>query len=337
MLKIIIFGGILCFSLYQTIYKFNLSTLKITFQPLISSIGLLFLFSFQLLFKIKVSLSLLLLCQQLVSDIIHYFIDYITKTISSNDNYIYDSLATTTIAWNILLANYLFKIQSEKRSTREMTRCWTIIVFTYFFYYFSGSLFPGKGISDWIRTDAQNNLILSILLVFCCEQSKRINNLFEGHREAIYDLTLSLLGYYALFQLYFEQEYYIQSAIFNFLGLSLYSLAQMETKINQFKKLKIGDEIDLEEETVCTICQESITHATQLTCGHAFHKLCLMDWCEKSIECPLCRKPIETTDRPIQINTIGIPENLKNKNEKKSEFEEEDTEIDNWKINETTE
>ena len=128
MLKIIIFGGILCFSLYQTIYKFNLSTLKITFQPLISSIGLLFLFSFQLLFKIKVSSSLLLLCQQLVSDVIHYFIDYITKTISSNDNYIYDSLATTTIAWNILLANYLFKIQSEKRSTREMTRCWTIIV-----------------------------------------------------------------------------------------------------------------------------------------------------------------------------------------------------------------
>jgi len=42
----------------------------------------------------------------------------------------------------------------------------------------------------------------------------------------------------------------------------------------------------------CAICLEPHPHKIELTCGHSFHKKCIMNWLKTHNTCPLCRAPV---------------------------------------------
>lgn len=53
------------------------------------------------------------------------------------------------------------------------------------------------------------------------------------------------------------------------------------------------DIINLEEPTLCSICRDTITSNSVCrkikNCNHLFHIVCIDQWLERSVNCPLCR------------------------------------------------
>jgi E3 ubiquitin-protein ligase ATL41 len=50
------------------------------------------------------------------------------------------------------------------------------------------------------------------------------------------------------------------------------------------------EEIDMNEEAVCSICLDNIGRGISLpTCKHFFHKECITKWMEQASTCPYCR------------------------------------------------
>ena len=46
-------------------------------------------------------------------------------------------------------------------------------------------------------------------------------------------------------------------------------------------------------ESMCSICQESLTNATRIrACGHCFHHACITQWFSMNPRCPMCRHDI---------------------------------------------
>lgn len=54
--------------------------------------------------------------------------------------------------------------------------------------------------------------------------------------------------------------------------------------------------IDHFEDFSCVICadEDRPTVIAKLSCGHVFHRDCIVEWGKYKKECPLCRTPIET-------------------------------------------
>lgn len=52
-------------------------------------------------------------------------------------------------------------------------------------------------------------------------------------------------------------------------------------------------------DTVCSICQESVTYATRIRgCGHCFHASCIDQWFSMNPRCPVCRHDIREPQQP---------------------------------------
>lgn len=58
------------------------------------------------------------------------------------------------------------------------------------------------------------------------------------------------------------------------------------------------DIINLEEPTLCSICRDTITSNSVCrkikNCNHVFHIICIDQWLERSVNCPLCRSVVST-------------------------------------------
>ena len=56
------------------------------------------------------------------------------------------------------------------------------------------------------------------------------------------------------------------------------------------------DIINLEEPTLCSICRDTITSNSVCrkikNCNHLFHIVCIDQWLERSVNCPLCRSVV---------------------------------------------
>jgi hypothetical protein len=56
------------------------------------------------------------------------------------------------------------------------------------------------------------------------------------------------------------------------------------------------DIINLEEPTLCSICRDTITSNSVCRkikkCNHLFHIVCIDQWLERSVNCPLCRSVV---------------------------------------------
>ncbi|XP_032109498.1 E3 ubiquitin-protein ligase RNF8 isoform X2 [Sapajus apella] len=50
----------------------------------------------------------------------------------------------------------------------------------------------------------------------------------------------------------------------------------------------------LENELQCIICSEYFIEAVTLNCAHSFCSYCISEWMKRKIECPICRKNIES-------------------------------------------
>ena len=51
-------------------------------------------------------------------------------------------------------------------------------------------------------------------------------------------------------------------------------------------------EVNLTPGTNCTICLGDFNldqNVRNLLCGHTFHTDCIDSWCEKNLNCPVCR------------------------------------------------
>ena len=56
------------------------------------------------------------------------------------------------------------------------------------------------------------------------------------------------------------------------------------------------DIINLEEPTMCSICRDTINSVCRKikNCNHVFHIVCIDQWLERSVNCPLCRGVVST-------------------------------------------
>lgn len=57
-----------------------------------------------------------------------------------------------------------------------------------------------------------------------------------------------------------------------------------------------------EEENVCSICLDEFTDAdpeAETVCGHGYHLQCIMQWAQRSRECPLCFKELAMSDEDM--------------------------------------
>ncbi|XP_055462974.1 E3 ubiquitin-protein ligase RNF8 isoform X1 [Psammomys obesus] len=58
----------------------------------------------------------------------------------------------------------------------------------------------------------------------------------------------------------------------------------------------------LENELQCIICSEYFIEAVTLNCAHSFCSFCISEWMKRKVECPICRKDIESTTHSLVLD-----------------------------------
>ncbi|XP_019405182.1 PREDICTED: cap-specific mRNA (nucleoside-2'-O-)-methyltransferase 1 isoform X5 [Crocodylus porosus] len=68
----------------------------------------------------------------------------------------------------------------------------------------------------------------------------------------------------------------------------------------------------LENELQCTICSEHFIEAVTLNCAHSFCSYCINEWMKRKVECPICRRGIESKTRSLVLDNCidRLVENL---------------------------
>ena len=57
----------------------------------------------------------------------------------------------------------------------------------------------------------------------------------------------------------------------------------------------------------CAICQDAITTngVRLVSCRHAYHRSCILNWFGMSVRCPVCRHDIREEDHPDQTSSVA--------------------------------
>ncbi|KAL1772050.1 E3 ubiquitin-protein ligase RNF8 isoform X2 [Sigmodon hispidus] len=58
----------------------------------------------------------------------------------------------------------------------------------------------------------------------------------------------------------------------------------------------------LENELQCIICSEYFIEAVTLNCAHSFCSFCITEWMKRKVECPICRKDIESRTHSLVLD-----------------------------------
>ncbi|XP_073938392.1 E3 ubiquitin-protein ligase RNF8 isoform X1 [Castor canadensis] len=58
----------------------------------------------------------------------------------------------------------------------------------------------------------------------------------------------------------------------------------------------------LENELQCIICSEYFIEAVTLNCAHSFCSYCIGEWMKRKVECPICRKDIESKTHSLVLD-----------------------------------
>ncbi|XP_037751451.1 E3 ubiquitin-protein ligase RNF8 isoform X3 [Chelonia mydas] len=58
----------------------------------------------------------------------------------------------------------------------------------------------------------------------------------------------------------------------------------------------------LENELQCTICSEHFIEAVTLNCAHSFCSYCINEWMKRKVECPICRREIQSKTRSLVLD-----------------------------------
>ena len=60
----------------------------------------------------------------------------------------------------------------------------------------------------------------------------------------------------------------------------------------------------VQNEFKCSICQELMVNATNLSCSHVFCKCCIDEWLDKNRRCPVCRKGVRSSSKRHHVLPI---------------------------------
>lgn len=69
-----------------------------------------------------------------------------------------------------------------------------------------------------------------------------------------------------------------------------------ETESDESDSPKSSNSSSSKESDMCVICIEPLQSKQTtiiLDCNHIYHKNCILDWFNKELTCPMCRKPVE--------------------------------------------
>lgn len=68
------------------------------------------------------------------------------------------------------------------------------------------------------------------------------------------------------------------------------------TESDESDSPKSSDSSSSKESDTCVICIEPLQSKQTtiiLNCNHVYHKDCILDWFNKELTCPMCRKPVD--------------------------------------------
>ena len=51
--------------------------------------------------------------------------------------------------------------------------------------------------------------------------------------------------------------------------------------------------------SICLLGFDDNEYIVQLECKHLFHRRCITEWCERKLECPNCRTPVDSYEAPV--------------------------------------
>lgn len=236
---------------------------------------------------------------------------------------------------NIVLFEKYHQSFGEEGSVRGKVKSIGLLLSTFGVYVFSALVLKMKWECDitilkWVII----NFIANVMFIVYIPYSRRIKQTSGKHYQSImstvvYSFTLwtSLCASIAYYD-------YVSFHLINFHIWLIIDLSALTNRVYKTVMVLNVIERELEEETLCTICQEQTTHAVVLKCQHCFHKNCLIHWSETSDECPLCRKKLEMLPEGKDVVT-ELEENgninVEQNEEREQPINEED-EIENWNI-----
>ncbi|KAJ3451754.1 e3 ubiquitin-protein ligase [Anaeramoeba flamelloides] len=89
-----------------------------------------------------------------------------------------------------------------------------------------------------------------------------------------------------------------------------------------------------EEELECSICLGLMSHCIVTNCGHSFCANCILEYCEKSKKCPMCRSKIFDLNPSFLLRNLIAKKDNNNSNELSMEEKQElDEDIKNFNEN----
>ena len=90
-------------------------------------------------------------------------------------------------------------------------------------------------------------------------------------------------------------------------------IKEIEKLAVKFKKT----EDDCSECAVCLVSFEDNADVVPLPCSenHVFHKSCVLSWAQQSYTCPICRKPVISSEKEIEMYEMMQHRNQMNEHE----------------------
>ena len=77
------------------------------------------------------------------------------------------------------------------------------------------------------------------------------------------------------------------------------AIADLQKKLNEEEKIKKKFEESIEDDILCSICQDYLVRPVNLSCSHGFCESCIHEWLEKNDTCPMCSEPLTCLATPI--------------------------------------
>eukprot|EP00698_Gefionella_okellyi_P023418 TRINITY_DN7_c0_g1_i1.p1 TRINITY_DN7_c0_g1~~TRINITY_DN7_c0_g1_i1.p1 ORF type:complete len:483 (+),score=124.42 TRINITY_DN7_c0_g1_i1:66-1514(+) len=148
--------------------------------------------------------------------------------------------------------------------------------------------------------------------------NRRMNHQFENKGWYVFVLEIAAQGFQLLvYVMFFYQvmaRYGLPLHIVRDVFITFVSFKDKLLAFARYRKIVAGlDRFpdataeDFERERRCAVCQDDMTSAKKLTCGHIFHRHCLKHWMEEQQRCPLCTRPVLPTGANANVPAAAAP------------------------------
>ena len=86
----------------------------------------------------------------------------------------------------------------------------------------------------------------------------------------------------------------------------------LETQTTKDEKIQINfvKNSTISKHLICTICQEVLDDPKRIDCGHTFCHICIMQWANKNLMCPMCRQKFTKEGMSRDLIALNIINDL---------------------------